>query len=237
VKLKALAPAEYLTGDDVIDLSHPSIKGLAGSLRAENGDDTSFATAAFEYARDVVRHSVDVQDPRVTLSASETLREGVGLCFAKAHLLTALLRTEGIPTGLCYQRLAGDGSTFYIHGLVAVHLQGSWHRQDPRGNKPGVDAQFSLTTEQLAWPVATELGEHDYPQLLVSPYPDVVESLRGATDALALCRGGLPSQLEPEFAGQKEGWPVHRSVTGQRSPYEWRFRSTSHGSQRLANVG
>jgi hypothetical protein len=103
-------------------------------------------------------------------------------------------------------------------GLSAVNpLQGSWHRQDPRGNKPGVDAQFSLTTEQLAWPVATELGEHDYPQLLVSPYPDVVESLRGATDALALCPGGLPSQLEPEFAGQKEAWPVHRSVTGQRS--------------------
>ena len=104
-------------------------------------------------------------------------------------------RTEGIPTGLCYQRLTDDGSTFTVHGLVAVHLQGSWHRQDPRGNKPGVDAQFSLTTEQLAWPVATELGECDYPQLLVSPHPEVVRVLQGATDALALCRGGLPSHL------------------------------------------
>ena len=204
MKLQALAPAAYLAGDEVIDLSHPSIKRLAGSLRAEHGDDVSFARAAFEYARDGVRHSWDVQDPRVTLSASETLREGVGLCFAKAHLLTALLRTEGIPTGLCYQRLTDDGSSFTVHGLVAVHLQGSWHRQDPRGNKPGVDAQFSLTTEQLAWPVATALGEHDYPQLLVSPHPDVVRALRGATDALALCRGGLPSHLEPELAGQKE---------------------------------
>jgi transglutaminase-like putative cysteine protease len=200
LKLQALAPADYLAGDEVIDLSHPSIKGTASSLRAEHGDDTSFARAAFEYARDRVRHSWDVQDPRVTLSASETLREGVGLCFAKAHLLTALLRTEGIPTGLCYQRLTDDGSTFNVHGLVAVHLQGSWHRQDPRGNKPGVDAQFSLTTEQLAWRVATELGEHDYPQLLVSPHPDVVRALRGATDALALCREGLPSHLEPELA-------------------------------------
>jgi transglutaminase-like putative cysteine protease len=99
LKLQAVATAEYLAGDEVIDLSHPSIKGLAGSLRAEHGDDMSFARAAFEYARDVVRHSWDVQDPRITLSASETLREGVGLCFAKAHLLTALLRTEGIPPG------------------------------------------------------------------------------------------------------------------------------------------
>ena len=82
-----------------------------------------------------------------------------------------------------------------MHGLVAVYLQGRWHRQDPRGNKPGVNAQFSLTSEQLAWPVRAELGERDYPQLLVSPHPDVVQALRGATDVLALCRGGLPSDL------------------------------------------
>jgi transglutaminase-like putative cysteine protease len=205
LELQGPAPAQYLAGDEVVDLSHPSIRHFAGTLRAEHADDVSFARAAFEYARDGVHHSWDVQDPRVTLSASETLREGVGLCFAKAHLLAALLRTEGIPTGLCYQRLTDDGSSFYVHGLVAVHLQGSWHRQDPRGNKPGVDAQFSLTTEQLARAVATELGEHDYPQLLVNPHPDVVRALQGATDALALCRGGLPSRLEPEFAGQVEG--------------------------------
>lgn len=53
-------------------------------------------------------------------------------------------------------------------------------------------------------PVASEQGEHDYPQLLVSPHPDVVRALRGATDALALCRGGLPSHLEPELAGQED---------------------------------
>jgi transglutaminase-like putative cysteine protease len=195
MRLQALTPADYLTGDEVIDLSHPSIEGFARTLRAAHADDESFARAAFEYARDGVRHSWDVQDPRVTLSASQTLHEGVGLCFAKAHLLAALLRTEGIPTGLCYQRLTDGASSFNVHGLVAVHLQGGWHRQDPRGNKPGVDAQFSLTTEQLAWTAATELGEHDYPQLLVSPHPDVVTALRSATNALELCRGGLPSHL------------------------------------------
>jgi hypothetical protein len=88
LKMQALTPAEYLIGDEVIDLPHPSIKRFAGSLRAEHVDDLSFARAAFEYARDGVRHSWDVQGPRVTLSASQTLREGVGLCFAKAHLLT-----------------------------------------------------------------------------------------------------------------------------------------------------
>jgi transglutaminase-like putative cysteine protease len=195
VKLQAHAPGAYLVGNEVIDLDHHSIRQFAATLRAEHPDDMTFAQAAFEYARDEVLHSWDAQDLRVTLSASETLREGVGLCFAKTHLLAGLLRAEGIPTGLCYQRLTDDSSSYVLHGLVAVYLQGRWHRQDPRGNKPGVNAQFSLTTEQLAWPVRTELGECDYPQLLVNPHPDIVRALQGATDVLALCRRGLPSHL------------------------------------------
>lgn len=195
MRLQAQVPSAYLVGDDVVDLSHPSIRQYAAALRTEHIDDLSVARAAFEQVRDGVRHSWDAQDPRVTLSASETLREGVGLCIAKAHLLAGLLRAQGIPTGLCYQRLTGDGSSFDLHGLVAVYLQGRWHRQDPRGNKPGVNAQFSLNTEQLAWPVRAELGERDYPQLLVSPHPDVVRALRLATDVLELCRGGRLSHL------------------------------------------
>jgi transglutaminase-like putative cysteine protease len=195
MQLEAYDPSSYLGADAVIDLGHPTIRQLAAMLRAEHSGDVPFAEAAFEYARDSVRHSWDVQDPRVTVSASDALRDRVGLCFAKAHLLTALLRSEGIPAGLCYQRLSDGGSSFVLHGLVAVHLRGSWHRQDPRGNKPGVNAQFSLTTEQLAWPVRGELGEHDYAEVLVSPHPAVVRALSDATDVLELCRGGLPSQM------------------------------------------
>ena len=40
LKLQALAPAEYLTGDEVIDLSHPSIRRFAGTLRAPEADFT-----------------------------------------------------------------------------------------------------------------------------------------------------------------------------------------------------
>lgn len=190
MKLQVDSPAAYL-GDEVIDVSHPSIRHFAARLRAEYPDELSFAQAAFQYAR----HSWDAQDPRVTLSASRTFREGIGLCFAKTHRLAGLLRAEGIPTGLCLQRLTDDGSSYVLHGLVAVYLQGRWHRQDPRGNKLGVNAQFSLTTERLAWPVRAEMGESDLTQLLVNPHPDVVRALRGATDVLALCREGLPSHL------------------------------------------
>jgi transglutaminase-like putative cysteine protease len=100
-----------------------------------------------------------------------------------------------VPAGLCYQRLTDDGARFEVHGLAAVFLKDAWRRVDPRGNKPGVDAQFSLDAEQLAWPTRAELGEVDYPDVLVQPHPAVVSAFTQATDMLELCAGGLPCAL------------------------------------------
>lgn len=188
------SPEGYLAGSEFIDLDDPSIRTLARTLRQSSDSDVSFARAAFEWVRDEVGHSYDVQDPRVTLAASEVLEHRVGLCYAKSHLLAALLRSEGVPAGLCYQRLA-HGDEHVLHGLVAVHLNGAWHRQDPRGNKDGVDAQFSLDEEQLAWDVDPTLGEIDYPTIFAEPAECVVDTLRGTADVLSLYDVGLPTGL------------------------------------------
>jgi transglutaminase-like putative cysteine protease len=195
VLLSASDPDAYLASDAVLDFTHPAVATLARALRRDHPGEAAFAAGAFEHVRDQVGHSMDLQDQRVTLSASETLREAVGLCFSKAHLLVALLRAEGVPAGLCYQRLTDDGTVFALHGLIAVHLGGAWHRQDPRGNKPGIDAQFSLGRERLAWSVRPALGECDHPEVFVSPHPAVVRALAGATDMIDLCRAGLPASL------------------------------------------
>lgn len=107
------------------------------------------------------------------------LAHGTGWCFAKSHLLAALLRANGIPTGLCYQRLCrDDGTGFTLHGLNAANLPGvGWYRVDPRGNKPGVDAQFCPPEERLAWPVESA-GEMDFPEIWPDPVPVVVQCLR-----------------------------------------------------------
>jgi transglutaminase-like putative cysteine protease len=193
--LRAKMPSEYLLADSVIDHAHPAVALQAAQLRDGRPDDVTFARAAFEFVRDNIRHSWDAQDMRVTLSASDTLREGVGLCYAKAHLLAGLLRAQGVPTGLCYQRLTDDGQHFDVHGLAAVFLEGAWHRQDPRGNKAEVDAQFSLFDERLAWPVRPELGECDYVEVFESAHPAVVAALTSTDNVLALCGGGLPDTL------------------------------------------
>jgi transglutaminase-like putative cysteine protease len=194
MKLVAAAPPAYLGSDDVIDVHHPEVRALSMRLSSEAPEAIEFACTAFTWVRDHIRHSLDAQEPLVTISASQTLQEGLGLCFAKSHLLAALLRAQGIPTGLCYQRLS-DGSDYFVHGLVAVYLEGAWHRQDPRGNKPGVDAQFDLSRERLAWPTDAASGEVDYSEVFTAPHDRVLGSLRGADNALVLCDGGLPTQL------------------------------------------
>ncbi len=98
----------------------------AARLAGRTGDASSYARAAYEFVRDTVTHSADADDPRVTWRASDVLEQGTGSCHAKAHALAALLRAEGIPTALCYQRLAHDaGSGYVLHGLVAVRLRGT----------------------------------------------------------------------------------------------------------------
>ncbi|WP_411082159.1 transglutaminase-like domain-containing protein [Streptomyces sp. cmx-18-6] len=189
--------AAYLAADEVIDHEHPRVRETAADLARTNADAYTYARAAFEYVRDTIPHSADSGDPRVPWRASDVLATRNGICYAKSIALTALLRAQAIPAGLCYQRLTDDdGTNPGVHGLVALRLpgHGRWARVDPRGNKPGVDAQFSLEVERLAWAVREEIGEVDYPTLHATPPAKVLRALRGARDRAELWRI-LPTQL------------------------------------------
>ncbi|MFJ5266109.1 transglutaminase family protein [Streptomyces sp. NPDC088387] len=185
----------YLAADEVIDHEHPLVRQTAARLAKGASDSYAYARAAFELVRDGVPHSADTGDPRVTWRASDVLELRTGICHAKSHALAALLRAEDIPTAFCYQRLLnGDGGGHLVHGLVAVRFNGAWHRQDPRGNKPGVDARFSLEGERLAFPVSAESSEVDYPVLYAEPHPAVLGALEAARDRSHLWQT-LPTAL------------------------------------------
>jgi transglutaminase-like putative cysteine protease len=84
------------------------------------------------------------------------LEHGTGLCYAKSHLLAAVLRANGIPAGFCYQRLSRDepGAPYCLHGLNSVYLPAyGWCPIDARGNKSGVDAQFGPPERRLAFAI------------------------------------------------------------------------------------
>ncbi|MYX29371.1 transglutaminase [Streptomyces sp. SID8381] len=186
----------YLAADEAIDHDHPVVRETAARLAEGVADSYGYARAAYEFVRDTIPHSQDAGDPRVTWRASDVLRLRTGVCHAKAHALAALLRAEDIPTALCYQRLTHDEEIggHVVHGLVAVRFNGAWHRQDPRGNKPGVDAQFSLAGERLAFPVDPQANEMDYPVLYAEPHPVVLSALRAAPDRPWLWKA-LPTAL------------------------------------------
>ncbi|MFI1926029.1 MULTISPECIES: transglutaminase domain-containing protein [unclassified Streptomyces] len=185
----------YLAADDVIDHHHPRVRDTAARLAKDAKDSYGYARLAFEFVRDTIPHSQDAGDPRVTWRASDVLEQGTGICHAKAHALAALLRAEDIPTALCYQRFVHDaGAGHALHGLVAVRFNGAWHRQDPRGNKPGVDARFSLDGEHLAFLPDAAAGELDYPGLYATPHPGVLGALRAAPDRPHLWKT-LPTAL------------------------------------------
>ncbi|MXM64340.1 transglutaminase [Streptomyces sp. HUCO-GS316] len=178
----------YLAADEVIDHHHPLVRETAARLARDAKDSYAYARLAFEFVRDAIPHSQDSGDLRVTWRASDVLEQGTGICYAKAHALAALLRAEDIPTALCYQKFD------VVHGLVAVRFNGAWHRQDPRGNKPGVDAQFSLDGERLAFIPDPKSSEMDYPVLYAEPHPAAVGALKAAPDRPHLWKT-LPTAL------------------------------------------
>jgi transglutaminase-like putative cysteine protease len=169
----------YLAASTYIDFNQPDVAAKAAALAEGAATPLEVARRCFEFVRDEIRHSVDYKLNPVTCKASDVLRHGTGYCYAKSHLLAALLRANGIPAGLCYQRLSvgADGAPFCLHGLNAVHLpQFGWYRIDARGNKPGVSARFSPPTEALAFAVRPPM-ERDLPEIWAEPLPVVLHAL------------------------------------------------------------
>lgn len=174
---------EYLKCDEVIDFDNTDVSKLADQLYSESERETEFVKMAYEYVRDMISHSADISADTVTCSASEVLKAGHGICFAKSHLLAAILRSKSVPAGFCYQKLILDDETAPVliyHGLNGVYLReyGKWIRLDARGNKPGVNAQFSIDSEMLAFPIRPEKGEVDVPVIYADPDTEIVKTLQ-----------------------------------------------------------
>jgi len=202
MKLQFNDLARYLEASETIDFKSQAscdITNLALEIKANSEDEISYIKNAFEYVRDNISHSADIQGNIVTCKASEVLRAKEGICYAKSHLLAALLRSNQIPTGFCYQRLILDDTLdphLILHGLNAVYIESldKWIRLDARGNKLGVDAQFSLEQEQLAFSVRIDKGEEDIPIIFAYPDENVIKALTKSKSLEALWVN-LPTEL------------------------------------------
>lgn len=190
----------YLKNTHYINYENIEVKRKAQELKNLSENDIALISKTYHFVRDEIKHSWDIQDSRVTVTASEVIKEKVGICWAKANLLAALLRANDIPAGICYQRLTlGDipESGYCIHALNAVYVESikDWIRLDARGNKEGISAEMCLEKEKLAFPIRSDYDEIDYKIVYAEPLPLTMNILEKSTDALYMYLHLLPEKI------------------------------------------
>jgi transglutaminase-like putative cysteine protease len=174
---------DYLVSDTIVDWQTPSVRQKALELTGALTDEVAKTRCLYEWVRDSISHTNDAGLDIVTCTASDVLHHGTGICFAKSHLLAALLRAVNIPAGFCYQVLRLDppvDNEPVLHGFNAIYLAtlDTWIRVDSRGNTKGINAQFSIEREQLAFAMDPEADEFIYEAIFAAPVSSVVDRLK-----------------------------------------------------------
>jgi transglutaminase-like putative cysteine protease len=174
---------DYLVSDAIIDWRTPAVRQKALELTRSLPDEVAKARCLYEWVRDTISHTNDAGLDIVTCTASDVLQHGTGICFAKSHLLAALLRAVNIPAGFCYQVLRLDppvDDESVLHGFNSVYLATlhKWIRVDARGNFKGINAQFSIEREQLAFVMDPDADEFIYEAFFAAPVDSVVNRLK-----------------------------------------------------------
>ncbi len=173
--------SDYLRCSEIVDFDDPIVSPLAASVTG--GDSVAVLRRSFELVRDRFAHSFDAgAESGIACSASDVVRLGHGLCYAKSHLLAAILRYNGIPAGFCYQRMVSENGGFVLHGFNAVFVGDRWVRIDARGNNKHVHVEFDLAGDMLAYPVDENIGECEYPVIFPQPDSGLIQALRDGAD-------------------------------------------------------
>lgn len=86
---------------------------------------------------------------------------------------------------------------YSLHTLNAVYFESlnKWMRLDARGNKVGVNAQFSIKDEKLAFSVNERFDEKDYPVIYIKPNPKTIKVLKEHDDVLEMYKHHLPESI------------------------------------------
>lgn len=124
-------------------------------------------------------------------AAFEWVRDQIGHSYDVSDPRVTLTAREVLKhrVGLCYAK---------------SHLFAALLRSE--GIPPTSLTSALSTARGTSWQVDESLGEIDYPQIFTSRARCVIDTLRGATDVLALYDTGLPTQL-PKWDGQGEAPP------------------------------
>ena len=118
---------DYLSETKTINYGDPVIQEKVSELKAGTVTAIDYIVKAYEFVRDEIPHSWDIRSTVVSRKASDVLENRTGICWTKSCLLAALLRANGIPSGISYQLLTradeDDSEGYIIHALNTVYLE------------------------------------------------------------------------------------------------------------------
>ena len=96
---------DFLEETQIIDFKNEEVFGLAQELAKDCKSDEEIAKNCFLYVRDNIHHSGDFKDEITTYKASDVLKYKTGWCYAKSHLLAALLRAKWYSYGILLSKI------------------------------------------------------------------------------------------------------------------------------------
>jgi transglutaminase-like putative cysteine protease len=131
--LQFLVSSRYCDSDNLADFAWANFGWIAGG--------TARAQAVAQFVHGHIRFSYP--DARPTRCASDSMREGVGVCRDYAHLFIALCRCLNIPARYCTGYLGDIGVPVDVNpmdfsGWSEVYLAGRWYTLDARHNHPRI---------------------------------------------------------------------------------------------------
>lgn len=138
----------YLKITSFIDYDQPEVIEFAERVCIRSGDSSLKEKAIRLYyaVRDKIRYDpYDLQYLPEALKASAVIKKGSGYCVAKAVVLAALGRQQGIPSRLGFADVRNHLSTarlrhlmgtdlFLYHGYTELFLEGKWVKATPAFN-------------------------------------------------------------------------------------------------------
>lgn len=220
---------KYLEESEYVNYNDPLIRDKANELRNISTNEMSLIENTYLFVRDTIKHSFDVKDSRMSITASDVLYKRTGLCYSKAILLAALLRANGIPSGFSHLRIHrgnSDKAPFTIHTCNTAYVSSlkKWIRLDARGNNININAQICFDSEQSTLGMTRSLlkatpgseipnkemlaynikytGDKDYNDNRYEPDSGIIKALKENDNAITFYLKGLPSELsDPDMRG------------------------------------
>ncbi len=138
--------SQYLQPTFFLDFDHAEVADFAGAVCKNAMTATEKAVALYYAVRDHIRYDpYDLRYSQPAMKASAILAKQSGYCVAKAVLLAAVGRQQGIPCRLGFADVTNHLSTarlremmgtdlFIYHGYTEMHLSGKWVKATPAFN-------------------------------------------------------------------------------------------------------